>query len=347
MKYIWHGTMVLILVSIPLNMASFAPRPALAQEVSYYFEQTNHTVRGVFWQYWNQDGYGRGLTQFGYPLTDEVSEISQVDGRSYTVQYFERAVFEKHDENQAPYNVLLSPLGALRYQEKYPEGAPDQVPSNSPGSVFFAETGKHVGGRFLQHWQANGGVLLQGFPLSDEFVEISEMNGKPYRVQYFERAVFEHHPENIRPFDVLLSTLGSTYHTKRHLSACDSSYLMPVEPSPESFTIGNAGLPENQKADVAPRCGIASTKFGYYGSGFHPNEPVYSWFTAPDGRLVQSESPAISAAGDGTFGIPVHPAPEFAQLPGWWAITWVGSCSQNRAVAWFRIVNDSWECSTN
>jgi hypothetical protein len=35
-------------------------------------------------------------------------------------------------------------------------------------------------------------------------------------VQYFERAVFEHHPENAAPNDVLLSLLGTLrYEQKR------------------------------------------------------------------------------------------------------------------------------------
>jgi hypothetical protein len=35
------------------------------------------------------------------------------------VQYFERAVFEYHPENAAPYDVLLSQLGTFRYRDKY------------------------------------------------------------------------------------------------------------------------------------------------------------------------------------------------------------------------------------
>jgi hypothetical protein len=46
--------------------------------------------------------------------------VSQTDGKPYTVQYFERAVFEKHPENPPPYNVLLSLLGTFTYQKKYP-----------------------------------------------------------------------------------------------------------------------------------------------------------------------------------------------------------------------------------
>src|SRR4051794_24014468 len=73
----------------------------------------------------------------------------------------------------------------------------------------FQQTGKTVCGRFLDYRQKNGGVAQQGYPLSNEFAEVSELNGKQYIVQYFERAVFEAHPENQPPYDVLLSQLGT------------------------------------------------------------------------------------------------------------------------------------------
>jgi len=127
----------------------------------------------------------------------------------YTVQYFERAVFEYHPEQSDPkYRVLLSLLGSHYYRQKYPAGAPNQKPNTSPGSITFRETGKRLGGKFLDYWQRNGGLAQQGFPISDEFSEVSDLDGKVYTVQYFERAVFELHPENATPFDVLLSQLG-------------------------------------------------------------------------------------------------------------------------------------------
>ncbi len=49
----------------------------------------------------------------------------------------------------------------------------------------------------------------KAIPISEEFVETSDLNGKPYTVQYFERAVFEMHPENQPPNDVELSQLGT------------------------------------------------------------------------------------------------------------------------------------------
>lgn len=73
----------------------------------------------------------------------------------------------------------------------------------------FQQTGYTVCGKFLQYWQGHGGLAQQGYPISQEFNETSDLNGKPYTVQYFERAVFELHPENKAPNDVLLSQLGT------------------------------------------------------------------------------------------------------------------------------------------
>jgi hypothetical protein len=170
------------------------------------FAETNKMVCGRFADYWRTHG---GLAQQGYPISSEMQEKSPTDGKVYTVQYFERAVFEAHPENAAPNDVLLSLLGVFRYTEKYAAGAPGQQPNTSPGSVLFAETGHRVGGKFLEYWNRHGGLAQQGYPISDEFQEVSPLNGKTYTVQYFQRAVFELHPENQPPYDVLLSQLGT------------------------------------------------------------------------------------------------------------------------------------------
>jgi hypothetical protein len=170
------------------------------------FPETGKTVPGLFLDYWQNNG---GLPQQGYPISNVMGEISPLDGKAYTVQYFERAVFEYHPENQPPFNVLLSQLGTFRYKQKYPDGAPDQTPNISPGSVLVPETGKRLGGKFLDYWRTHGGLAQQGYPISDEFRETSDLDGKTYTVQYFERAVFEMHPENQPPYDILLSQLGT------------------------------------------------------------------------------------------------------------------------------------------
>src|SRR5207248_4822397 len=153
--------------------------------------------------------------QQGYPVSGELREKSDTDGKVYKTQYFERAVFESHPDNRPPNDVLLSLLGVFRYKQKYPAGAPSQQANTGPGSVLFKETGKHLGGVFLDYWRSNGGLAQQGYPISDEFQEKSDLDGKTYRVQYFERAVFELHPENQPPFNVLLSQLGTFLHKSK------------------------------------------------------------------------------------------------------------------------------------
>src|SRR3954451_19602275 len=100
--------------------------------------------------------------------------------------------------------VFLAGIATGLYMRVTPDAALAQA-----GCRTFKETGKTVCGRFLQYWQQNGGLAQQGLPLSNEFVEVSDLNGQSYTVQYFERAVFEKHPENQAPYDVLLSQLGA------------------------------------------------------------------------------------------------------------------------------------------
>jgi hypothetical protein len=170
------------------------------------FEETGKQLCGRFLAYWQDHG---GLPQQGYPISNEFTEVSDVDGKPYTVQYFERAVFEYHPENQPQYQVLLSLLGSLALRERYPAGPPPPAFDRPTTGQTFPETGFTVSGRFLEYWQQNGGLAQQGFPITEEIREVSPLNGKEYIVQYFERAVFEHHPENQPPYDVLLSQLGT------------------------------------------------------------------------------------------------------------------------------------------
>ena len=204
----WAMSLVMVMI-LGLTVGT---QPGVAQSGCSTFEATGKEVCFDFLEYWRLHG---GLAQQGYPITDSMHEISPTDGKLYMVQYFERAVFEMHPENEPPNNVLLSLLGAFKYKDKYAGGAPGQQPNNEAGSVLFAETGKRVGGKFLAYWQQNGALAQQGYPLSDEFTEKSELDGKEYRVQYFERAVFEMHPENQPPYDVLLSQLGTLRRQER------------------------------------------------------------------------------------------------------------------------------------
>jgi hypothetical protein len=84
------------------------------------FPQTGRSVCGSFLQTWRtygldldgQRGTGEAesLALFGLPLTDARVEMLD-DGQQHTVQWFERARFELHPENPAPFRVLFGLLG--------------------------------------------------------------------------------------------------------------------------------------------------------------------------------------------------------------------------------------------
>ncbi len=92
-----------VLAGVPNTPTAVVP----AQDGYTYFRETGHNVGPRFGAYWTANG---GVMQFGFPLT-ELFEQRLEDGKTYQVQYFERARFELHPENPAPYDVLLGQFG--------------------------------------------------------------------------------------------------------------------------------------------------------------------------------------------------------------------------------------------
>lgn len=85
------------------------------------------------------------------------------------------------------------------------------VPSvaNTDAKVFYALSGHTLGGVFKTYWDNHGGLEQFGYPITEEFQEVSTTDGKTYVTQYFERARFEQHPDKAgTPFEVLQGLLG-------------------------------------------------------------------------------------------------------------------------------------------
>ena len=205
-----------LIATLFLALPAFTSGSAHAQTSSNCrtFPETGKTVCCDFLTYWDTHG---GLAQQGYPLSGEMSERSEVDGKTYTVQYFERAIFERHPENKPPYDVLLSLLGAKQLKQKWPQGAPDTDPTLMTGTArTFPETGKTVRGIFLDYWNNNGGLAQQGYPLTNAFLESPTRTTPPFVVQYFERAVFELHSNSSGKPIVLLSRLGAFEYASKY-----------------------------------------------------------------------------------------------------------------------------------
>ena len=176
-----------------------------------YFSQTGHHVGAPFLKHWRQHG---GLPVFGYPLTEPMQEKSTLDGKTYTVQYFERARLEAHPENNEPWDVILGQLGRHASERIVGNKAFDPVltaQAVDESNVYFAESKHTLQGDFLQYWRKNGDLALFGYPISEQFVEKSAYDGKPYTVQYFERYRLELHPDNQPPFNIELGQLGRQY----------------------------------------------------------------------------------------------------------------------------------------
>jgi LPXTG-site transpeptidase (sortase) family protein len=70
----------------------------------------------------------------------------------------------------------------------------------------FPETGYCIAGRMREYWEQNGGLPVFGFPITPQQSEMVE--GRATQVQWFERNRLELHPENARPYDVLLGRIG-------------------------------------------------------------------------------------------------------------------------------------------
>ncbi len=355
------------LTTLMLAATMLAADTGSAQTGFRIFPETGKTVRGTFLEYWNTHG---GLAQQGYPISEEMQEKSDTDGRVYAVQYFERAVFEQHPENKSPYDLLLTLLGTLAYKQKHLDGrisglvpqpvgnpqrqcspthddtdagagagfapeapqrenvgnghlltgmvlsstgcvpiagvklemrpevrdehpeaqratlytdaagryrfqseqpehvhmrvsangfksiianqyhpAPDEAQGSfdivlvpDPACRQFKDTGQSVCGGFMDYWDKHGGLAQQGYPISEEFTEVSDLNGKPYTVQYFERAVFELHPENQAPYNVLLSQLGTVRYRTKHPPAGRIADTIALPGEPVKIALGDGSL---------------------------------------------------------------------------------------------------------
>jgi hypothetical protein len=93
------------------------------------------------------------------------------------------------------------------------------VSAAPPTVVYFPATGHNLGGAFLAYWRRKGGLPQFGYPLTEEF---HEAGGGAY--QYFERARFEYHPENVgTPYDAVLGHLGRQIAQERGVSTAAAS----------------------------------------------------------------------------------------------------------------------------
>ncbi len=190
------------LFALLLSVAPLSAQPAAAQQGEMFFPETGFWVDAEFANFWRVQG---GIMAFGYP----VSRVFYQDGLHR--QYFERAIFEHHEDLPAPYNVLAVRLGAKKTtdQRMSMSGAFAPVPNPGDGTRWYGESEHTLSGIFLDYWEANGGLQTFGFPISEPLTEPGTYDDVPRTVQYFERARMEHHLEHAgTQYEILLGHLG-------------------------------------------------------------------------------------------------------------------------------------------
>ncbi|HWQ13990.1 MAG TPA: hypothetical protein VNL77_14415 [Roseiflexaceae bacterium] len=110
--------------------------------------------------------------------------------------------------------VTLAGLVAWPQYTRAAARSPEEVPATQPPFTqrLFPETGHYALNSFQLFWERTPNALFNlGYPISQPFIEESFTNpGEYYRVQYFERAVLEEHPENYgTPYYILGRLLGT------------------------------------------------------------------------------------------------------------------------------------------
>lgn len=220
----------LVLLGLLFLGLFISAKPAAADSVAgapRLFAETGHTLAYSFRIFWEANG---GLPMLGLPLSEVFLEAGQ------PVQYFERARLEWHGDQALVLAGQLGRWAAQRYAE-HPAFAP--VASRATdGRDYFVETAHTLGSGFQQFWHANGGLVVFGFPLSEEFPEVNREDGREYLVQYFERARLELHPD-------------LPIHNRVQLGHLGRQYLQTERPAPE-WALAPASGPEHAWDGVRP-----------------------------------------------------------------------------------------------
>lgn len=219
----------LLLAHATLPAANAAPAAAPPAGFAY-FAETGHNLGPQIKPFFDANG---GVEIFGMPLTEL---IVGADGKQ--VQYFERARFEYYPDRPLGQRIELSLLGSLLSAGREAE-EPFlwRTGSASPDRQFFPESGHTLGGAFSWLWQSRGGVPIFGFPITEEFMEVSLADGQSYLVQYFQRARFEYHPElQGQPGEVQIASLGRNLIERDPLALAARAPVRAVELLGQSTT---------------------------------------------------------------------------------------------------------------
>jgi hypothetical protein len=201
-----------LIVALAIGGLITAARPS-AEKQRCFDDSSGRRVclSGRFLAFWEQQG---GAAVFGLPVSSPMTQAAAKG--TLTVQYFERARFELHPRNPAPYDVMLGRIGSEWLQTSGHPTAKDLEATATTDCRSFGATGYRVCGRFLQFWRAHGlrldgnrvvseaeSLALLGLPITTQRSETG-VSGRAVVGQWFERA----HLQQQNDGSVVMTPLG-------------------------------------------------------------------------------------------------------------------------------------------
>jgi hypothetical protein len=132
---------------------------------------------------------------------------------------------EAHDNYSPTGKVWIHKLAYKTYQElALGYTATDRVPeaeARAENRIYFEATGHAIAAEFGAYWLEKGGLERFGYPISRPVMIRGVLS------QFFQRAVFEHHPEFAGTSnEVLLRLLGSELTRGRYFPTADATVLL-------------------------------------------------------------------------------------------------------------------------
>jgi hypothetical protein len=185
-----------LIVSIALVVLTAGTYPAWAQTSGRFYPETGHTLDSRFVPIFDEHG---GLPIVGYPITEAF--IDPEGG--VLIQYTQNARFELIPNFETgELTPRLVPLGEAMGGWQLPLD-PGEVPSTANSDCrYFPETGHQVCHAFLDYFEAQGGLAVFGYPISELSMENDRL------VQYFQHFRLDWHPDDAINGAVQVAPLG-------------------------------------------------------------------------------------------------------------------------------------------
>lgn len=179
-------------------------------ETERYFPTSGHWVKGEFLKTYSQ--VSDPVRLYGFPITEAFSgDLSS----NTLVQFFEKAMFILRVNGSGGVTVEVMPLGRYVYTPDNPRALIEK----RAGCRVYPEADFPVCYAFLEFYEIYGGATQFGKPISG--IELQN----EYKVQYFERARLEFHPELPAGKKVQVADLGAQYF---YLMRLDPRLLRPI-----------------------------------------------------------------------------------------------------------------------